>query len=707
MSQPQPITLLLAVHNHQPVGNFSWVLAQAYDRAYAPFLDVLAAHPQIRCTLHYTGPLWEWLREHRSDFLPRVAALVKRGQVELLGGGYYEPILPLIPEADRQGQLALQRDAIRTLTGRAPRGAWLAERVWEPELAGTFAAAGLEYTVVDDTHFRSVYPYLPSEATWAEGTRREILGYYMTEDQGRPLAMFPASKALRYALPFKQPQETIDHLRRLARGEAFSLAFADDGEKFGFWPGTAKWVYEERWLERFFAALEAEQRWIHTRTFSEMLDAYPPRGRVYLPQASYDEMLEWSGGNFRNFLVKYPESNQMHKRMLDVSRRLNEAEISGTQGRRSAGTPAVARRRTTTLAAARRHLYMAQCNCAYWHGVFGGLYLGHLRSAIFQHLIEAERALGAATHRATRWLDRETLDLDLDGEDEVAVRTPHLGLYVDPAEGGSAIELDDMARAGNLVNTLTRRYEPYHEKLKQFVEPALATTAGGSHNPPSIHDLVGAKEHGLADHLVYDDHRRAAFVDHLFDRAVTVQDLMTTPIAEAGEVLGARYTLRPSTGRSAHVATVALERHTSVRDARGHMIPLQIEKAYHVREDRPALAVTYRLRSTSSAPAATFWWGVELNLFLKDASLTQAGTVPSLSVLELNDQWQSLKVRLDYSRAATLAHYPLETVSESEEGMERTYQGVCLCAVWPVELAPGASWQVEVSLALESLPCPA
>ena len=700
------IRLLLAVHCHQPVGNFEWVIAQAYDRAYAPFLDVLERHPHIRCALHYTGPLWDWFSAHRKPFLPRVAALVTRGQVELLGGGYYEPILPMIPEPDRQGQLAQLGGAIERLTGRRPRGAWLAERVWEPDLPRTFAQAGIDYTIVDDTHFRAATPWLPPEAVAAHGASREILGYYTTEHLGARVAIFPASKSLRYSMPFKQPHETIDLLRRVARGGAYSIAFADDGEKFGFWPKTYDWVYKERWLERFCEALERERDWIQLSTFSEMLDAHPPRGRVYLPHASYDEMLEWSGGNFRNFLVKYPEANLMHKRMLDVSRRLQDAAA----GRKRAGS-----RRADPLAAAQRHLYMAQCNCAYWHGVFGGLYLGHLRSAVFEHLIAAERALGQATHRTARWTDRRIVDLDADGDDEVVVQTPALGLIIDPAEGASVVSLDDVARGTNLVNTLTRRREAYHDKLKHKHLQVVTAGAAASHDSPaSIHDIVGVKERGLEEHLVYDNHRRAAFVDHCFDRAVTVQDLMGQPIEEAGEVLGARYTL-PRAAAGGKTPSILCERLTPIRDVQGRQVLVRVQKRFDVRADRPALTVSYRLsaknrtgsifRGTEEQPAC--WWGVELNLFLKDASLNQPGTVPSLSVVEINDAWRSVKVRLRYAQPATLVHYPLETISESEEGMERTYQGLCVCAVWPITFDARGVWHTAIDLTLEPLPCPA
>ena len=81
------ISLALAIHNHQPVGNFGWVIAEVYGQAYLPMLEALERHPSVRLALHYSGPLLEWLRVERPEFIDRLAALVARDQVEILGGG--------------------------------------------------------------------------------------------------------------------------------------------------------------------------------------------------------------------------------------------------------------------------------------------------------------------------------------------------------------------------------------------------------------------------------------------------------------------------------------------------------------------------------------------------------------------------------------------------------------------------------------------
>jgi alpha-amylase len=148
-----PLALVLALHNHQPHGNFGHVLQRATTRAYAPLLAALTEQPHMRLALHYSGTLLEWLTDERPEVVEQLAALVRRGQVELLTGGYHEPILPVVPPADRLGQIRALTGRISDQFGVTPTGLWLTERVWEPSLAYDLAAAGIHYTIVDDSHF--------------------------------------------------------------------------------------------------------------------------------------------------------------------------------------------------------------------------------------------------------------------------------------------------------------------------------------------------------------------------------------------------------------------------------------------------------------------------------------------------------------------------------------------------------------------------
>src|SRR5229473_6324623 len=153
--QTNSIQFGLLLHNHQPVGNFPWVFQQVYEEAYLPLIQALERHPRVRLSLHYTGSLLDWLAEAQPNFLRRVAALARRNQVEMVGGGYYEPILPSIPDQDKAGQIRKLSTRVREEFDATVSGMWLAERVWEPSLPGPLRQAGIEWTILDDVHLKS------------------------------------------------------------------------------------------------------------------------------------------------------------------------------------------------------------------------------------------------------------------------------------------------------------------------------------------------------------------------------------------------------------------------------------------------------------------------------------------------------------------------------------------------------------------------
>ena len=195
------IALALTFHNHQPVGNFGWVIEETHRHAYLPMVETLERHPGVRVGLHYTGPLLEWLLAEHPDFIARLRALVTRGQVEILGGGYFEPVLASLPERDRLSQLTRMADEVERLFGRRPTAAWLAERVWEPDLPTSLVGAGYQSTIVDDAHFRAAA--IPEDAMW---------GPYTTDDQGKLLTVFGTEQGLRYRIPFRDVSDVIDYL---------------------------------------------------------------------------------------------------------------------------------------------------------------------------------------------------------------------------------------------------------------------------------------------------------------------------------------------------------------------------------------------------------------------------------------------------------------------------------------------------------------
>ena len=108
---------------------------------------------------------------------------MQSGQLELLSGGFYEPILSSLPEEDAIGQIRMMNAFLESEFGCRPQGLWLTERIWSPHLPKIIAKAGIRYTIVDDTHFY-----------YAGLEERQMHGYYMTETEGFSVGVFPISK---------------------------------------------------------------------------------------------------------------------------------------------------------------------------------------------------------------------------------------------------------------------------------------------------------------------------------------------------------------------------------------------------------------------------------------------------------------------------------------------------------------------------------
>jgi alpha-amylase len=641
------IHFIFGVHCHQPVGNFDSVFEKAFLNAYEPFWEVLKRHPGIKVSAHFSGCLLDWLKSNRPEFLSTLQGLVRKGQVEMMSGGYYEPILPLLTRDDALGQIRLMNGFCKRFSGVSPRGLWLAERVWEPHLASLISEAGISYTVVDDSHFELV-GFKPEE----------LDGYYATEEAGERLYIFPGSERLRYLIPFKMPEETLNYLRKRMENGQNCAVLSDDGEKFGSWPETYEWVYEKNWLEKFFTLLEENIDWIEFTHFSEYLKKFPASGRVYLPCASYREMMEWSGGFFRNFLVRYPEANHMHKRMLRVSNILRES----SEKKDEAGN---------VLNKARQELYKAQCNCAYWHGIFGGLYLHHLRQAVYEHLIKAEEIL-----RRNKKCKLEAVeeDIDRDGDKEIAVSTPYLNLYVDPRERGMITEIDYIPESVNITNTLTRRYEVYHKRL---VQPPSSGVA-------SIHEKHRVKEEGLDRYINYDSYRKACLLDHFLTGEAGINDFI------CGKLNLPEVSYKPRLIKNARSINLILSRN-------GGEPRVEMDKIIRVGLDSPDINVIYRFRNLS-AGEIRFRFGTEFNFSLYSSSVHEPKEAPENTEWALEDDWFGITVRFAFTRPVGLWHFPLMTVSGSEGGLEKTYQGVSLLFHRYITVPPGREDKLELNL---------
>ena len=708
-----PFHLVLIIHAHQPCGNFGNVLEDCYQHSYDAFLALVEKHPRLRLALHYSGSLLLWLERNHPDYFERLRKLVASGQVELVGGGFFEPILISIPEPDRREQITRLADYIEQHFGRRPTGAWLAERVWEPQLASTLAYSNVAYTLVDD---------LPFLAAGFEAN--ELFGPYIAEDCGKSVWVFPGVKELRYLIPFRRVEECISYFRDAAQtSPGGAAAFGDDMEKFGVWPGTFKHCYQDGWLENFFAALEENSSWLQTVTPSQCLASQLPLGRADLPTASYAEMMEWvlptstrlrfyslhkefagrpdvltffRGGSWRGFFRKYPEANLLHKKMLRVS-----ACVASVPSRRSSVD------HNQQLSEARDLLLRGQGNDAYWHGVFGGLYAPHLRTDVWRNLVRSETLTDQITPGG-QVARVELLDYDADGDSELLFTAPEYQALLKPSDGATLAMFDFRPSGATLINSMQRRPEPYHTRLR---EAAAHSPSGAA---VSIHDQVRVKEPNLERYLRYDRYPRHSFRVLLFDAARSFADYEALQLGELSGPAASAFQIRHS---AANLADFAFEQLLPEFAADAANPPrLKLAKRYLFGPAPHGCEVscdfTVAVSASLSRPLCfavesviNFLAPTDLDRFFETPSGPQnlrfTGSLPG-PLLRVEDGWQRVRVTLHAPGGDEFWIAPIETVSESEGGFERVYQGSQILALWHPDLTTKTSFSARLLWRLES-----
>ncbi|MDD4201980.1 MAG: DUF1926 domain-containing protein [Candidatus Omnitrophica bacterium] len=631
------VYLLLVIHNHQPCDNFGWVIEDAFQKAYKPFIDVLEKYPDIKVALHYSGSLFEWIDKNRPQFFDRIKKLICNGQIELLSGGFYEPILSLLSENDRISQIQQMNDFIKERFLIVPKGLWLTERVWDPDLVTTFNKTGLSYTMLDNNHFKKA------------GINAEIIKDYYVLNTG--FKVFCGNKTLRYIMPFGKVSDVKNYFSKARDNDKDTcLVFSDDGEKFGFWPKTYDWVYKKKWLESFFDMLSENKDLIETITPEAIFTKKEGVFLKNIPAASYSEMEQWANGHFENFLLKYPEVERMHKRMGLLSLRICDLE------KKHGKDPG-------NIVKAKKQLFMSQTGCVYWHGVFGGFYLNHLREGFYRHIINAEKYLDELEPKSniSEYGQKEDLVIRLDNND--------LSLHIKPGRRGEIVEIDCKDKSLNIVNTVSRKVEPYHDKIKKrsFLDIVSLKKQIQDRKFFNIYDLLGSKKKCLAKVLAYDKSDKSAFIDKFIFGKYSIKDMIHAKERNLQELSVELYevvNINKDGKRSVEMHKTETVQHADVSFDIKKEIGLEQSNSFYV---------LYELKNIGVRKAKGFF-ATEVNLSIYNEKMCCEQQFKNVNNLFLNDQWTSSQISIKISEPVDIWIIPVYTVNESEEGLDRTYQ---------------------------------
>ena len=661
------IQFIFGTYNEHSIGSLSDNSEMTYQRALKPFLSVLNQFPKFPAVLFYSGILLDWITRNHPEFLMLLADMVNRRQIELLTGGYYEPVFPLIPRSDMLGQIEKLTTFLRSQFGRRPHGNWLTESVWEPSLASILNTSGIEYTFLRDEHFKYA------------GLQGDDLYYpCLTENQGKSIVVFPLSSALERVVSESSVDDAVDFI--LSAGSESKervVVLLESGEKFGKSEGSYERLYDEGWLKSFLQSIQEKSDAITPVNPSRYVRQVSPIRKIYFPTTFYSELMQWlssdakaiktskrkiatdaSGGLFQRFLNQYPESNLMYSKMLYTHLRVNQ--IRGDKFRKKT---------------AREELWKGQCHVAYWHGKCGGIYWSHLRKLTYRAFIEAEtmaRADGMFTSSIT------SFDFDMDGKEEYLYQSKELNAYVH-CEGGMVFELDFIPTKWNYCDTLARRPEVYHD---------------------------GNDRH-------YDWYMWKAFIDHFFSQEETIGAFDKMTYKELGDFVTGRYDLGELDRE--HLALTMTR--TGQVTIRNRSLLVRVEKSFRFKNSTIQASYVITNQSTKGLDC---WFGTELNLafasgessdmaiskFEKNKKTQIDGRMTTHSDVKrllLQDLRNSVSINLSSDTEFSLWALPLEAVTWSDGASEKIYQSNCVVARWHLSLGPDESWKNSLSLAFTKL----
>ncbi|MFW9818253.1 MAG: alpha-amylase/4-alpha-glucanotransferase domain-containing protein [Candidatus Thorarchaeota archaeon] len=713
MTEKKSISLPLVFHFHQPIGNFPWVIEDVYKKSYEPLINNFFKFKELKFTLHFSGNLLEWFIDNKPEIIGKLKTMANRKQIEIIGGGYYEPIFAIIPYRDKITQMKKLTDLIRREFGLEVNGAWLSERVWEPNYPSFINDAGLKYVLVDDNHFRST-------GITEEGT----LYSYNTEDEGKTLRIFPINEYVRYLIPWKPTFMTIDYLRKNAdeKGDRVAVLMSD-AEKMGVWGTTHEICYIEGQGHQegdggkpFIPAFLEQIRnnpWIKSLTLSEYMSKFRAKGLVYLPTASYDKMEEWvlpteirknfkkiqkslredetsketyqflRGGFWRYFLVKYPESNNMHKKMLHVRNKLIIVEENLLKVQNEQLTSIILKK----IAEAWDEIYKAQCNDCYWHGLFGGVYLQFLRFSNYTHLINAEKIIDEINilinQKLKNYIYITPMDFFKDSKTEYLIESDIFNVYINPSDGGTIFEFDYKPKSYNLLNTMTRWPEAYHESKK------LAT-----------------KE------VLVDRFRRSLLRLRFLHNDVSLEQLQSDQYYEFGDFVEGNFRVT-STEKDGKTAIIEMEKVGNIKDPNSDdRNPVRITKDIYLEDNEINVSiriifnkipenkelVNRIVKNLNLGIDFPFFFNGDTNKFQWQCKQKGPETDNKNKLLEpfeyigtyfrAYDETYDLNFEIDISNTddmIKIKKFPIIAYTYTEQGYKEIYQGMCVVPIFKLE----------------------
>lgn len=459
--------LVLGTYNHLPEGLDEGAFETIYQSCYRPFLSALNRFPEIQASLYYSGSLLKRFEARHPEYLMLLEEMSARRQIELVGGGFYAPILPLIPASDRLGQIEMMTTYLRKSFGKRPRGCWLTEYAWEPWLASTLQASGMDYTFLSASQFRE-----------ALGRDDTDLSPVVTEDQGRCITVLPVVDC---STGFPAPVGLVEAAEAVGP-RPLTVLMAPGENIASLWEASGL-ESPDLYMERTFSWFRKNALETETTTPSRYLKTRHVSAKLYFPGSATGRFMKASAapgsnyacGSLRRSILRYASSAALYSRMYYVH--LLIGQLRGDKSRKKTAI---------------EDLWKGQCGNAYWLSPGGGIEQASIREAAYRSLIDAElttRQKGAFLPGIIK------ADVDFDSSKEYIYQGMDMNAYIH-SRGAVLVELDALKARRNLCDLFSDAPEGDRARKSSFVDRLYAEEPDdnrslapwtGDHGPFSRH----------------------------------------------------------------------------------------------------------------------------------------------------------------------------------------------------------------------------
>lgn len=415
------------------------VMEKQYQSLYKPLGKFLYANQSFRISLAFNGVQLAFFEKKHPEFIEILKQLMDRKQIEAIGGGYYDPVFPLLYPMDRSGQIDLLSSKLRYLFGKRPRGISICASIWDPSLVSSFSSSGMEYVILD-------------ESLISDEKKKGIP--LLMADKGKSISILYDSVSLKPDVDTdvkKYLEKILDFIEKKERHLKNEFFESEKVLCIQFKTDEMEKLLNSGWLSKINKELSLGEQKFELCTCFQFVKNTEARIPTYVSSGMSSEIATWAVKPYQpvkkigrsdvtifDLFQIYPQSKALFDRMVYVSQLVNQSH--GDKIRKIH---------------AREKLWESQIGDGFICTAKGAFVSSSFRQQAYKKLSDVEKILRECGNFEE---SVDNFDYNSDGYDEYVCRMKNFSAVIN-RKGGTIKEFDVMQSCGNFADNFTRSKE--------------------------------------------------------------------------------------------------------------------------------------------------------------------------------------------------------------------------------------------------------